>query len=140
MVIRAEIKSVLIFPALLKLNRLPPGSPAHWHSDITTSCRCEAFTSFFLQHNHRTLPPKKEEYIPRSSRVYSLFTMGSKLFTGDPTKVMVIRQVAPQITTLSVPFSRFGLIKFGGRATLGIYHVPCQFRKSNRIANGDIIL
>jgi hypothetical protein len=48
--------------------------------------------------------------------------MSSKLFTGDPTKVMVIRQITPQITTFSVPFSRFGLIKFGGRGTLGIYH------------------
>ncbi|CRG87633.1 Pyrolysin [Talaromyces islandicus] len=46
------------------------------------------------------------------------FTMSSKLFTGDPTKVMVIRQITPQVTTFSVPFSRFGLIKFGGRGTL----------------------
>ncbi|EED17623.1 conserved hypothetical protein [Talaromyces stipitatus ATCC 10500] len=44
--------------------------------------------------------------------------MSSKLFPGDPNKVMVIRQVTKDITTLSVPFSRFGLIKFGGRATL----------------------
>lgn len=44
--------------------------------------------------------------------------MASKLFPGDPNKVMVIRQVTPEITTFSVPFSRFGLIKFGGRATL----------------------
>jgi hypothetical protein len=58
--------------------------------------------------------------------------MASKLFTGDPTKVMVIRQVTPQITTLSVPFSRFGLIKFGGRATLGIYHALAH--SVNRIA------
>lgn len=46
-------------------------------------------------------------------------TMASKLFPGDPSKVMVIRQVTPQITTLSLPFSRFGLIRFGARATLG---------------------
>lgn len=45
--------------------------------------------------------------------------MTSKLFPGDPEQVMVIRQVTPEITTLSVPFSRFGRIKFGGRATLG---------------------
>lgn len=44
--------------------------------------------------------------------------MGSKLFPGDPNKVMVIRQVTSNITTLSVPFNRFGLIKFGGRGTL----------------------
>jgi hypothetical protein len=37
----------------------------------------------------------------------------------DPAKDMVIRDVVPNtITTLSVPFARFGLIKLGGRATL----------------------
>lgn len=46
--------------------------------------------------------------------------MSSKLFPGDPTKVMVIRQVTSNITTFSVPFNRFGLIKFGGRGTLGM--------------------
>ncbi|KAF4222306.1 hypothetical protein CNMCM5878_005588 [Aspergillus fumigatiaffinis] len=44
--------------------------------------------------------------------------MSSKLFPGDPSKVMVIRKVTPEITTFSVPFSRFGLLKFGGRGTL----------------------
>ena len=33
---------------------------------------------------------------------------------------MVIRDLNPSITTLSVPFLRFGRIKFGGRATIGI--------------------
>ncbi|KAG9792317.1 hypothetical protein KCU88_g730, partial [Aureobasidium melanogenum] len=37
---------------------------------------------------------------------------------SDPAKVMVIRDITPNITTLSVPFARFGLIKVGGRATL----------------------
>lgn len=46
--------------------------------------------------------------------------MGSKLFPGDPSQVMVIRKVTPEITTLSVPFSRFGLVNFGGRGTIGI--------------------
>jgi hypothetical protein len=37
----------------------------------------------------------------------------------DPTKVMVIRDVvAKTITTFSMPFSRFGLIKVGGRGTI----------------------
>lgn len=42
----------------------------------------------------------------------------SRLAPSDPAKVMVIRDVTPNITTLSVPFSRFGLIKIGGRGTL----------------------
>lgn len=42
----------------------------------------------------------------------------AKLIPSDPAKVMVIRDVTSSITTLSVPFSRFGLVKFGGRGTL----------------------
>ncbi|KAJ9293987.1 hypothetical protein DTO271G3_7363 [Paecilomyces variotii] len=44
--------------------------------------------------------------------------MASKLFPGNPSEVMVIRKVTPDIITLSVPFARFGIIKFGGRGTL----------------------
>ncbi|KAF2205285.1 hypothetical protein GQ43DRAFT_460096 [Delitschia confertaspora ATCC 74209] len=45
--------------------------------------------------------------------------MTSKLVPQDPAKVMVIRDVVPKtITTLSAPFSRFGLIKVGGRGTI----------------------
>lgn len=45
--------------------------------------------------------------------------MTSKLMPFDATKVMVIRDVVPKtITTLSMPFSRFGLIKVGGRGTI----------------------
>ena len=43
----------------------------------------------------------------------------SKLVPQDPAKTMVIRDVVPgQIATLSVPFLRFGLIRFGGRGTI----------------------
>lgn len=42
-----------------------------------------------------------------------------RLFPSNPSEVMVIRYVTPDIVTLSLPFSRFGLIKFGGRGTLG---------------------
>ena len=41
-----------------------------------------------------------------------------KLIPSDPAKVMVIRDLTPTISTLSVPFLRFGLLKIGGRATL----------------------
>lgn len=40
------------------------------------------------------------------------------LIPSDPEKVMVIRDVTPNITTLSVPFLRFSRIKIGGRGTL----------------------
>lgn len=37
----------------------------------------------------------------------------------DPAANMVIRNVSPMITTLSIPFLRFNKFKFGGRATIG---------------------
>ncbi|OJJ48345.1 hypothetical protein ASPZODRAFT_130337 [Penicilliopsis zonata CBS 506.65] len=40
------------------------------------------------------------------------------LFPSNPAEVMVIRSVTPDIITMSLPFARFGLIKFGGRGTL----------------------
>lgn len=44
--------------------------------------------------------------------------MSAKLVPKNPEEVMVIRDVVPGITTLSVPFLRFGLMKIGGRATV----------------------
>lgn len=42
----------------------------------------------------------------------------SSLIPSDPSKVMVIRSITPELTTFSTPFLRFGRIKIGGRATL----------------------
>ena len=42
-----------------------------------------------------------------------------KLVPDNPSEVMVIRKVTPNITTLSLPFWRFGRLRMGGRATLG---------------------
>ena len=42
------------------------------------------------------------------------------LAPSNPSKVMVIRQVTPSITTLSLPFARFGIFKVGGRGTIGM--------------------
>jgi hypothetical protein len=44
--------------------------------------------------------------------------MSSKLIPANPADVMVIRDLTPNVVTLSVPFTRGGKIKFGGRATL----------------------
>ncbi|KAE8454457.1 hypothetical protein EG329_000080 [Mollisiaceae sp. DMI_Dod_QoI] len=44
--------------------------------------------------------------------------MTSKLIPSNPEEVMVIRDIAPNVTTLSVPFLRFGRVKIGGRATI----------------------
>ncbi|KAK2875182.1 hypothetical protein FQN49_001699 [Arthroderma sp. PD_2] len=40
------------------------------------------------------------------------------LSPSDPDKVMVIRKVCDDVITCSLPFARFGVLKFGGRATL----------------------
>lgn len=45
--------------------------------------------------------------------------MSSKLVPPNPSDVMVIRNITPNIVTFSVPFSRFGRLKIGGRGTLG---------------------
>ncbi|MCJ1290406.1 hypothetical protein MMC34_001944 [Xylographa carneopallida] len=44
--------------------------------------------------------------------------MTSKLIPADPSSVMVIRKVTPNITTCSAPFARFGHFKIGGRGTI----------------------
>lgn len=46
-------------------------------------------------------------------------SMSSKLVPSDPAKVMVIRDVTPNIVTFSVPFKRMGSMPIGGRGTLG---------------------
>ena len=42
----------------------------------------------------------------------------AKLIPGNPAAVMVIRDLTPDLTTLSVPFLRFGRLKVGGRSTI----------------------
>lgn len=45
--------------------------------------------------------------------------MTSKLIPSDPSSVMVIRKLTPNITICSSPFARFGRFKVGGRGTIG---------------------
>ncbi|KAH8662081.1 beta-lactamase-like protein [Xylariales sp. PMI_506] len=44
--------------------------------------------------------------------------MSSKLIPSNPAEVMVIRDVTPNVVTLSVPFARVGIFHIGGRATI----------------------
>ncbi|KAJ5689496.1 hypothetical protein N7462_003888 [Penicillium macrosclerotiorum] len=41
-----------------------------------------------------------------------------QLFPSNPSATMVIRSVTPNIVTFSLPFARFGIMRFGGRGTL----------------------
>ncbi|KAI0871860.1 hypothetical protein GGS24DRAFT_469750 [Hypoxylon argillaceum] len=45
-------------------------------------------------------------------------TMSEKLIPKDPSAVQVIRNVTPNVVTVSVPFLRFEKIPIGGRATI----------------------
>ncbi|KAK5632295.1 hypothetical protein RRF57_008009 [Xylaria bambusicola] len=45
-------------------------------------------------------------------------TMSEKLIPKEPSKVQVIRNVTPNVVTVSVPFLRFEKIPIGGRATI----------------------
>lgn len=47
-------------------------------------------------------------------------TMSAGLIPPNPADLMVIRNITPNVATFSVPFSRFGRIKVGGRGTLGM--------------------
>ena len=48
-----------------------------------------------------------------------LYAMSSKLVPTHPSEVMVIRNITPNVVALSVPFARFGVLKVGGRGTIG---------------------
>ncbi len=52
--------------------------------------------------------------------------MSAKLIPSNPSEVMVIRNITPNIVTLSLPFLRFGTIKVGGRGTIGMYSTGGQ--------------
>lgn len=84
-----------------------------------------------LKKNHNNRADSRElvrlvHRIPRNTGglPHAKSTMSSKLIPPNPDEVMVIRQVTPEITTLSLPFLRFGKIKIGGRGTLGKMQNP----------------
>ncbi|EPS34841.1 hypothetical protein PDE_09805 [Penicillium oxalicum 114-2] len=41
-----------------------------------------------------------------------------QLFPSNPSETMVIRDITPNMVTMSLPFARFGIVRFGGRGTL----------------------
>lgn len=65
--------------------------------------------------------PAQNHHLSTQSETSISTEMSSKLIPSDPDHVMVIRKVTPNIATFSVPFSRFGKVKIGGRGTLGMY-------------------
>jgi len=53
--------------------------------------------------------------------------MSAKIIPANPAEVMVIRNITPNVVTLSVPFLRHGVLKIGGRGTLGKSPPHCGF-------------
>ncbi|KAK4178903.1 hypothetical protein QBC36DRAFT_181508 [Triangularia setosa] len=77
--------------------------------------------------SHRQLPEPNPSSFKRYLRTSLLtfpfialigyLTMSSSLIPDNPDEVMVIRDLTPNVTVFSVPFSRFGRIPIGGRGT-----------------------
>ncbi|KAI1379017.1 hypothetical protein F4677DRAFT_355594 [Hypoxylon crocopeplum] len=55
---------------------------------------------------------------PRPKQQNRHFTMSSKLVPSNPAEVAVIRDITPNVVTVSVPFARFGILRVGGRGTI----------------------
>jgi len=64
-----------------------------------------------INHKDPEAPEAKNQYTPEK--------MSHKLIPSNPEETMVIRDITPNIVTLSVPFSRFGKLRVGGRGTVG---------------------
>lgn len=69
-------------------------------------------------HTRPPLPPSSAVHFSTTTPTMSVSKSAQSLIPSDPAKVMVIRDVTPQITTFSTPFLRFSRIKIGGRGTL----------------------
>ncbi|KAF3916180.1 hypothetical protein AA313_de0205905 [Arthrobotrys entomopaga] len=69
-------------------------------------------------HNHHILNTFYNSKLSFHTSTSSLSIMSAKLWGSDPNSTAVIRQVTEDITTVSVPFLRVGVLKFGGRGTI----------------------
>lgn len=56
-----------------------------------------------------------------------------QLFPSNPSATMVIRNVTPNIVTMSLPFARFGIFSFGARGTLGERVRPCSYAVATQL-------
>lgn len=103
------------------------GASNGFRPDTTAArCRYSSSTSSFK-------PQISSSHIPSSHRYQQdqHSTMSDKLVPANPADVMVIHDITPNITTLSVPFSRFGRIEVGGRCTIGRPLHPVSFWRFN---------
>ena len=101
----------------------------HLHSRLVSSPNCQSLGSSYSKLIYRRarlaltlIQPRQISSSPCSRRfLRSGEAMSSKLVPSNPSEVMVIRHVRPDIVTFSVPFLRLGHIKIGGRGTVGAF-------------------
>ncbi|KAI1417284.1 hypothetical protein F5Y13DRAFT_152404 [Hypoxylon sp. FL1857] len=70
-------------------------------------------------HSRRTSHPHiRARLLPGHKQQSRHLAMSSKLIPSNPADVAVIRNITPNVVTVSVPFARFGIIRVGGRGTI----------------------
>ncbi|KAJ8126011.1 hypothetical protein O1611_g7628 [Lasiodiplodia mahajangana] len=112
-------------------------APSHFavikKSFLSSPCAVVSFRHLFLfcktpARHYIVLPSRSPRSISNRSTPSTLpvpprhhrrtFTMSEKLIPKNPSAVQVIRNVTPNVVTVSVPFLRFEKIPIGGRATI----------------------
>ncbi|KAL6409426.1 nuclear protein Qri2/Nse4 [Ilyonectria robusta] len=108
---RIRTSSIATSSANLDLVSTRATTPPGFHRPASLSTRPKISTARrpYLRLQQRTF----------SSQSHHAAAMSSQLIPSNPSDVMVIRHVTPNIATFSVPFARVGRIKIGGRGTLG---------------------
>lgn len=80
-------------------------------------CHAEPDDDFRLYLKSRA--SNSHEIIQLVNNLFVQTRIMDKLVPSNPSEVMVVRQVTPNITTLSAPFNRHARFRIGGRGTLG---------------------
>ncbi|KAI1080232.1 hypothetical protein F5B20DRAFT_119598 [Whalleya microplaca] len=85
----------------------------------TLSClRIQRIKSNSIATTHKRWQPVTRLSPSRLTQSSRTITMSSKLIPSNPANVAVIRDITPNIATVSAPFARFGIIRVGGRGTI----------------------
>jgi phosphoserine aminotransferase len=93
----------------------------HLFTTLRAKHTCSSLSTIPIVARHQLSRPRANPLAGHHNRTTA--TMSSKLIPSNPSEVMVIRDISPNVVTFSVPFARFGIIRVGGRATLGGYQL-----------------
>ncbi|KAI1099248.1 hypothetical protein F4804DRAFT_322384 [Jackrogersella minutella] len=82
-----------------------------------TNTKC--YNTYTLYSNtRRTFHSTRANLISEHDQQRHYLTMSNKLIPSNPADVAVIRNITPNIVTVSVPFARYGIFRVGGRGTI----------------------